>query len=254
MKKSILEPVIKKYHLHDINEISIWKVDDAAKTLRIGATTPNRVMTLVVQVNNFTELKTLKFGVNDTTKLLKMLNVLDEDITIAPNVDAAGKITSILFTSGEIEMQYVTADLEFLEANKVVKVYDKAYPPFEAEIVLDKDFRETYTAAKSALSDSEYVVFQMNSKNKLEMVFGNITNGNKALNTSKIKYAVKTLPGKDTLPHSIGYNAEYLNKILLSNKDADDSVLKLSSNTLAYAQFTCGDIVSTYHVLGVAGK
>jgi len=253
MIKNKLESIIKKYYLSGLNETSKWKINDAEKTLTIGASTTNQVLSSVIKVDNFTELKTMEFGVNDTTKLLKMINVLDDDVLITENNDA-GRITSILMNSGKIEIQYVTADLKFLNDNKVIKIYSGPYPTFEVEIVIDKDFIDTYIAAKSALNDSEYVVFQMNSDNKLEMVFGQVNGGNKTLNTSKVRYLPTTLPSKDILPKSIGYNADYLKEILSANKEHKSSILKISSNTLGFISFTNENITSTYHIKGVAGK
>jgi hypothetical protein len=256
MIKSTLESMIKKYYLANFMETSIWKVLNDKKQLRMAACTPNYVLSVVVELNNFEEIPTTEFAVNDTTKLLKMLNALDADIKLSVKQDNNGKIYNIVVNSGNIEMEYVTADINVLRANEVVKTIKKVNePPFEVEIVLDRDFIDTYIASTTALSDSENVVFQMNKDNKLEMVFGHIQGANKSLNTSKIKYLPKTANGKDTLPSSLGFSSEYLKQILVANKDATDTILKLGvTKPMATAQFTSGDIIATYHVTGLTVK
>lgn len=248
--------MIKKYYLSNFIETSIWKVLNDNKQLRMAACTPNYVMSVVVELNNFEEVPTTEFAVNDTTKLLKMLNALDEEIKLSAKQDTNGKIYNIVINSGNIEMEYVTADIAVLRANEVVKTIKKINePPFEVEIILDKDFIDTYIASTTALSDSENVVFQMNKNNKLEMIFGHIQGANKSLNTSKIKYLPKTTTGKDVLSSPLGFSSEYLKQILVANKDAADTILKLSvTKPMVNIQFKNNDITATYHLTGLIVK
>ena len=248
--------MIKKYYLSNFIETSIWKILNDKKQLRMAACTPNYVMSVVVELNNFEEVPTTEFAVNDTTKLLKMLNALDDDIKLSVKQDNNGKIYNIVINSGNIEMEYVTADINVLRANQSVKTISKTNePPFEVEIILDRDFIDTYIASTTALSDSENVVFQMNKDNKIEMVFGHIQGANKSLNTSKIKYLPKTTAGKDILTSSLGFNSEYLKQILVANKDAADTIFKLSvTKPMANIQFTNENITATYHVSGLTVK
>ncbi len=120
MIKSTLESMIKKYYLANFMETSIWKVLNDKKQLRMAACTPNYVLSVVVELNNFEEIPTTEFAVNDTTKLLKMLNALDADIKLSVKQDNNGKIYNIVVNSGNIEMEYVTADINVLRANPSV--------------------------------------------------------------------------------------------------------------------------------------
>jgi hypothetical protein len=256
MIKSTLESMIKKYYLSNLIETSIWKVMNDKKQLRMAACTPNYVLSVVIELNNFDEITTTEFAVNDTTKLLKMLNALDEDVKLSAKQDNNGKVFNISINSTNIEMEYVTADINVLRTNMVVKTLSKSNEPvFDTEIVVDKDFIDTYIASTSALADSEHVVFQMNKDNKLEMVFGHMQGANKSLNTSKIKYAPKTTPGKDILVASLGFSADYLKQIFVANKDAAGTILKLScTKPMVNIQFTIDDITVNYHVSGLTVK
>lgn len=245
--------MIKKYYLSNLIETSIWKVFNDKKQMRMAACTTNYVLSVVIELSNFDEIATTEFAVNDTTKLLKMLNALNDDVKLAVNRDNNGKVYNIGINSDNIVMEYVTADINVLRTNKVVQTVNKSNEPaFDTEIVVDKDFIDTYIASTSALSDSEHVVFQMNKDNKLEMVFGHMQGANKSLNTSKIKYTPKTTVGKDNLVNSLGFSADYLKQILVANKDAADTILKLSTvKPMANIQFTIADITANYHVTGL---
>ena len=248
--------MIKKYYLSNLIETSIWKIMNDKKQLRMAACTPNYVLSAVVELNNFDEITTTEFAVNDTTKLLKMLNALDDDVKISTKQDNNGKVYNITINSSTIEMEYVTADIAVLRANKVVQILSKSNEPvFDTEVVVDKDFIDTYIASTTALADSEHVVFQMNKDNKLEMVFGHMQGANKSLNTSKIKYAPKTTIGKDTLTTSLGFSANYLKQILIANKDAVSAILKLScTKPMINIEFIIDNITVNYHVTGLTIK
>lgn len=254
MTKSTLESMLKKYHLSTQIEVSIWKVFEESKKLRIAASRVENDLSVIIEYNNFTDISTSEFAVNDTAKLLKMLNALDGDIKMSTRKDNNNKIYSILVSSNNnIEMEYVTADINQIRQNKVVKTFGRKPEQIpQVKIVLDEDFISTYISSTIALPDSEDVVFKMNNDNKLEMIFGHQQGANKTLNTSKIKYLPKTLAGYDTLPEFLGFKAEVLKQILLVNKDAKDPVLELScyNSPIGYAQFVNGDITATYHIIG----
>lgn len=255
--------MIKKYYVSNFIETSIWKIFDDKKQLRIAGSTMPATLSTIIEFNNFSELPTCEFAVNDTTKLLKMLNALDEEVKFEMQKDNRGKIYNISLNSSNVEMEYVTADIDVLRANKIVQTYPKDRIPdeFDVEIVLDKDFVDTYIASTTALVDSESVVFRMNKDNKVELLFGYIQGANKALNTSKIKYVPKTANGKDVLSTTMAFNAEYLKQIFVVNKDAGDTTLKLGvaksrkpgENELIVVQiqYVTGDITATYYLTGM---
>ena len=257
MNRTILDGIIKQYYI-DVNEVSKWKINATNKTLLIGASTPNQVLSLTVKVENLDapELETADFAFSDTPKLLKMINVLGEDIKIELNKDSNDKITSVIFSDASTEMQYVTTDLKILTDTRAIKIFNGPLPDFDVEIKIDTNFINTYISARGALTDVEYVVFGNSAKTgKLEMVFGNVTGNTKALNTSKIKYAVTTQNTKDKLPNSYGFNAAYIKSLLAANKKFDSAELKISSAaSLAMFVFKNQTVTATYHIKGIAGK
>lgn len=249
MVKSSLETLIKKYYLAGLNDTAKWTVNLDAKTLIVESSTPNTLLITNLQLDNFTELVSCEFGINDTTKLLRMLNVLGEDINITATIDNS-TVKNLILKDPSIEVQYVAADLK-------VKFYGykQKLPDFAVEIVVDRDFIDTYILSKSALNDVEQVTFTMNGDNKLSMVFGLVmSENNKMLNTSKIKYLPKTLPGKDILAKPISYNATYLKEIFYANKDCDSTTLRISDNSLCHVEFKKGDVTAKYYLAGIIGN
>lgn len=250
MKKSILEPVIKKYYLSNLMELSGWKVASDNK-LKVLSVLPNKVIVTNIEVSNFTDFKDVKFCINDTTRLLKMLNALDEDITITVggNNDT---ITCMTLKSEDVEVQCATIDVKIVNEGKLLEVPKLINNiVFSTEVVVDKDFISTFTSANSAHSDCENVVFKMSSDNKLQLIFGQRDGLNKSLNTSQIKYFPKTTDGKNVLTKTVKYNAGYLKEIFLANKEADDTVFKIAENGLGQIAFKNGDIVATYTIMGI---
>jgi hypothetical protein len=250
MKKSILEPFLKKYHLAGINDVAKLKFIAADKKLIAEASTPNNVLTANIQLLNCSDLPELEFGINNTTKLLKMLNALSDDITLSA-INEEGRVTGIIINDINVELQYVTADLKTLS----IRGFKKTDIAYDAELIIDKDFIETFICAKAALPDAEHVAFQTNKLGTIEMVFGQVNgNNNKLLNTSTIKYKPKVVDGKDKLPLPLLFNAVYIKEVLLANKEASETTLKLNPYPLANMSFTTNDIVSSYHMVGIIGK
>lgn len=255
MNKDTLDLMIKKYYLSNQIETSIWKIFNDKKQLRMAGSGGEQDLSVIVEYNNFADLPTTEFAVNDTTKLLKMLNVLDGDVKITPQQDNNGKIYSIVVNSANnIEIEYVTADINMIRATNIIKLIgrsDKQIP--QVKILLDDDFISTFITSTVALPDSENVVFKMNKDNKLEMLFGHVQGANKALNTSKIKYQPKTVDGADVLPEILGFKANYIKQILIANKDCKDAVLELAcyDSPIAYVKFVNTDMTSIYHFKGI---
>ena len=239
MTKETLKTFISKYYLGGTIESVKLTVDKDAKTLKTNALTDDKSVLLSVVKNNFEELDNAEIGINDTSKLLKLLNVLGDNIK--GNYDLVNeKMTSITFSDDKTDVQYVTADLSVIPAAPPLK----KVPPFNVEIKLDTDFVSRFISSKNALPDVNTFALLMNKKGKLEFVLGY-----SSMNTNRIKLSVNTVEGKDTVSKNIHFNANHFKEILLANKDCQDAVLKVSDAGLATAEFVCGDYISTYYIV-----
>lgn len=239
MTKETLKTFINKYYLGGTIESVRIIVDSASKTLKVNALTDDKNVLLSVVKNNFDELDNSEIGINDTSKLLKLLNVLGDEIK--GNYDIVNdKMTSITFSDDKTDIQYVTADLSVIPAAPPLK----KVPPFNVEIKLTSEFVGRFIQAKNALPDVDTFTLLMNKKGKLEFVLGY-----SSINTNRVKLSVDTNEGMDTVSKTIHFNANHFKEILMANKDCETAVLKVSDAGLATAEFVCGDFTSVYYIV-----
>jgi hypothetical protein len=254
MNKDTLESFIKKYYLDKIIESVRWSVKN--QVLTVVASTTNQILNATVEMKNFTEYQTTDFGIHDTEKLLKLIQILDGNIIIAPqktiveiNDTVEERITSININDNNTMIKYVTADLTVIP--KSGRISPSALPEFNVEIVVNSDFIDKYFAMKSALMDTSAVTFKNNDMNYVEMIFG--YNG-RGLNTTNVKFTPTVNAGKHSLGKTLHFDVTHLKNILAANKKCDETVLKISDAGLAQIVFTEGDITATYYLVAINGN
>ena len=139
MKKQVLNTFIDKYSLNGSIESVKWVVDNKNKQIKTSSISDDKNALSYVTIKDDAGLVDSEFGINDTTKLKKLLNVLTEEVGIAFN-KREEKIVSLSLNSEGTDVQYVTADLSVIP-----KVPDlKKLPPFNLEIPLTKEFVTTF--------------------------------------------------------------------------------------------------------------
>ena len=241
MTKEKLKTFINKYYLGGTIESVKWIANTSAKQLVTNAITEDKNVLLKVALNNFSDIPDGEVGINDTSKLVKLLGVLKDEIKSDYN-KAGEKITSIVFSDDSTDVQYVTADLSVIPSAPPLK----KTPPFNVEIPLDEEFITKFVSSKSALADVDTFTLTMNKKGKLEMIIGY-----SSINSNRIKLAVNAVEGKDVVSKNINFNANHLKEILVANKDCTNANLKVSDAGLASVQFVCDDIISEYYLVEV---
>jgi hypothetical protein len=239
MTKETLKTFINKYYLGGTIESVKLVIDNASKTLKTNAITDDKNVLISVIKNNFEDLTDAEIGINDTSKFLKLLGVLGDDIVGQYNIHN-GKMTSITLSDKNSDIQYVTADLSVIPAAPPLK----KVPPFNVEILLDGDFVNRFIASKNALPDVDTFTLLMNKKGTLEFVLGY-----SSINTNRVKLNINTTVGKDTVAKTIHFNANHFKEILTANKDCNDAVLKVSDAGLASVEFICGEYTSNYYIV-----
>jgi len=241
MKKQVINTFIDKYSLNGSIESVKWVVDNANKQIKTSSISDDKNALSYVVIKDDAGLTDSEFGINDTTKLKKLLNVLSEDINISFN-KRDDKIVSLSLVSETTEVQYVTADL-----NVIPKVPDlKKLPPFNLEIPLTKEFVTTFVKAKSALSDVDTMTFSKDKKDKIKLTIGYSN-----VNSNRINIDVKPVEGKDTLGKTIHFSAKYLKEILTSNNDCENAVLKISDHGIMHVEFNNELFNSNYYLIEI---
>jgi hypothetical protein len=241
MKKQVLNTFIDKYSLNGSIESVKWVVDNKNKQIKTSSISDDKNALSYVVIKDDAGLTDSEFGINDTTKLKKLLNVLSEDIQISFN-KREDKIVSLSLSSDNTEVQYVTADL-----NVIPKVPDlKKLPAFNLEIPLTKEFVTTFVKAKSALSDVDTLTFTKDKKDKIKLIIGYSN-----VNSNRINIDVKPVEGKNTLGKTIHFSAKYLKEILTSNSDCENAVLKVSDSGILHVEFNNDLYNSNYYLIEI---
>lgn len=241
MTKEKLKTFINKYYLGGTVESVKWIVNTDQKQLVTNAITEDKNVLLKATLSNFNDMADGELGINDTSKLVKLISVLKDDIKTEYN-KSGEKISSVVFSDDSTDVQYVTADLTVIPTAPPLK----KIPPFNVEIPLDADFISKFVSAKSALADVDTFTLLMNKKGKLEIVIGY-----SSINSNRIKLSVNPTEGKDTVSKNINFNANHFKEILVANKDCTNAFLKVSDAGLANVEFICDDIKSEYYLVEV---
>jgi hypothetical protein len=241
MKKQVLNTFIDKYSLNGSIESVKWVVDNKNKQIKTSSISDDKNALSYVTIKDDASLVDSEFGINDTTKLKKLLNVLTEEVGIAFN-KREEKIVSLSLNSEGTDVQYVTADLSVIP-----KVPDlKKLPPFNLEIPLTKEFVTTFVKAKSALSDVDTMTFSKDKKDKIKLTIGYSN-----VNSNRINIDVKPSEGKDSLGKTIHFSAKYLKEILTSNSDCENAVLKISDHGILHVEFNNELFNSSYYLIEI---
>ena len=241
MKKQVLNTFIDKYSLNGSIESVKWVVDNSNKQIKTSSISDDKNALSYVTIKDDAGLVDSEFGINDTTKLKKLLNVLSEEVTVAFN-KREEKIVSLSLNSDGTDVQYVTADLSVIP--KVPEL--KKLPPFNLEIPLTKEFVTTFVKAKSALSDVDTLTFSKDKKDKVKLTIGYSN-----VNSNRINIDVKPTEGKDTLGKTIHFSAKYLKEILISNSDCENAVLKISDHGILHVEFNNDLFNSSYYLIEI---
>jgi hypothetical protein len=182
-----------------------------------------------------------EFGVYETKKLRAILSVLDENLTIKPNVTNS-KTTGLNITDGTTKATFVLAD-----ASVIPLVPDvKKLPPMDLTISLDEKFINTFVKAKSALSEVDTFAVTSDGDEKIASVII----GHSTLNTNRI--TVKANTDKAVKLEPISFSANYLREILTANKDITNGTFQVSSKGLSVLKFSGNGFVSTYYLVQIS--
>lgn len=238
MKRAELLKFIDLYNLS--GNVERVKIDADGKRLKTVFITENKTLYGSIVHENL-DMDTGEYGIYDTARLKKMLSILDEDITATVEKLDSGKVVGITFADKHTESFVMLADMSVIpKAPAGVRQF-----AVDLEVNLTSDFIQRYIRAKNALADAESFSFVPNKKtNKVEMILGHGATG-----TNRIKLEVDLVPGKDTLPSVLSFNADYLKEILSKNSDAGTTKLSVASGGLAHVQFKAKSYEANYYLL-----
>jgi len=236
MEKQQLNRFVSKYNLAGLVESVKWESKEGSLTTSFISDDKSVLGNVTMTEFDGTDAT---FGVYDTTKLTKMLSILDSDVDFSIQ-DIDGKAVSLKFKDGSTSVNYMLADLSVIP-----NVPDlKQLPEFTTEIKLDTNFISKFIRAKSALADENNFTF-LCKDGKSQIILGHSN-----INTNRISIEVDATCQGDVDP--ISFSATYLKEILVANKDASDATLKISSQGLSHIHFEVDKYESNYYLVEIS--
>ena len=234
MDKSKLVKFINKYYLGgNVNSVAINSDGNGLSTRFVSG---DKSLLGEVKLNNYS-ITQADFGVYQTDALLKMLSVLDNDVSI-DLVKAEEKAISLDAKDSGAKVRYMLSDLSVINTPPQLK----QIPEFELLLNVDKTFISKFISGKGALPDVES--FTIVSGDKPEVIIGY-----SSIATNRVAVPVENQT--DNTIDNISFNANLFKDVLEANKECEAAVLEVSSEGLARITFNVGDYESTYYLVAV---
>src|SRR6056300_466761 len=208
MDKNKLIKFINKYYLGgNVNSVVVKSEGDSLSTRFVSG---DKSLLGEVKLNNYS-VTDAEFGVYTTDVLLKVLSVLDTDISV-DLVKSGEKVISLDASDGGAKVKYMLSDLSVINTPPVLK----QIPEFE--LLLNGD--------------------------KTEVVIGY-----SSIATNRVAIPVENQT--DNTIDNISFNANLFKDVLEANKECESAVLEVSSEGLARITFNINDYESTYYLVAV---
>ena len=234
MDKSKLVKFINKYYLGgNVNSVAINSDGNGLSTRFVSG---DKSLLGEVKLNNYS-ITEADFGVYQTDALLKMLSVLDNDVSV-DLVKAEEKAISLDAKDSGAKVRYMLSDLSVINTPPQLK----QIPEFELLLNVDKTFVSKFISGKGALPDTES--FTIVSGDKPEVIIGY-----SSIATNRVAVPVENQT--DNTIDNISFNANLFKDVLEANKECEAAVLEVSSEGLARITFNVGDYESTYYLVAV---
>ena len=234
MDKSKLVKFINKYYLSgNVNSVAINSDGNGLSTRFFSG---DKSLLGEVKLKNYS-ITEADFGVYQTDALLKMLSVLDNDISV-DLIKAEDKAISLDAKDSGAKVRYMLSDLSVINTPPQLK----QIPEFELLLNVDKTFVSKFISGKGALPDTES--FTIVSGDKPEVVIGY-----SSIATNRVAVPVENQT--DNTIDNISFNANLFKDVLEANKECEAAVLEVSSEGLARITFNFSDYESTYYLVAV---
>lgn len=234
MDKSKLVKFINKYYLSgNVNSVAINSDGNGLSTRFVSG---DKSLLGEVKLKNYS-ITEADFGVYQTDALLKMLSVLDNDISV-DLIKAEDKAISLDAKDSGAKVRYMLSDLSVINTPPQLK----QIPEFELLLNVDKTFVSKFISGKGALPDTES--FTIVSGDKPEVIIGY-----SSIATNRVAVPVENQT--DNTIDNISFNANLFKDVLEANKECEAAVLEVSSEGLARITFNFSDYESTYYLVAV---
>jgi len=241
INKLDLVSIISKYYLNGMNEAVKWEIEN--NNLTIKFTAPDRSMIGKVTYEGF-ELEDSTVGISNTTQLNKLLAITNGYLSLE-YFKQHKLITKLIVADNQFTLNYALADTMIIpKAGEYVG--DGQY---NIEATLDNESINAIVRAKSALADTDTVVFKpfinADDELQLEMLFGgNIEHSN------KVSFYLPDIT-TNNLPDEFKahYNSNLIKEIMYCNKDVANCTMGINLDGVMRLYFDNGNLKSEYYLV-----
>lgn len=237
ISKSLLQSIIAKYHLGEIEQIK-WEIKN--NNLSINFIAPSNMVLGSVKCNDF-QIPDVDLAIYNTKKLANLISICSGDLIL--DLERQKEIiTKLKIADENYNLEYALSD------PLLIKKVGKAKPVegWYVELNLSSDEISNILKAKSAMSEVEQFLVtttkDLDGQDVCEFIFGDEIGHN-----NKITYQLQGIINKEDM--KIKYNSNMLKTILNANKDMDEGKFKVSNAGLMYFYFTDGVVESEYYMV-----
>jgi hypothetical protein len=227
---------IPQYYLGGKVEHVIWVCSDN----NISVDFVNDSKTLVGKINVLDiDIEEGKYGVFNTSQLIKMLGILDNEILIEI-IKQNNVAHKFKFSDQTTDILFSLADQSVISKAPEVKIDE-----YDIYCNLEKDFFIKFIRSKDSLTESSLVTFDTKKVVGSDTLF--ITLGNNNIGSNRISLTMDAKINQN-VPSPIPFNSENIKEILKTNKDSDEAVLSLNNKGLLKFHFKKENTTSTYYI------
>ena len=241
IEKLDLVSIISKYYLNGMIEAVKWEIKNNKLTIKFTA--PDKTMIGVVTCDDF-NLEDSDIGISNTTQLNKLLAITNGYLTLEYQKQHK-LITKLIIADNQFTLNYALADTMIIpKAGEYVG--DGKY---NIEALLDNESISAIVRAKSALADTDTVVFKSFTNDdgdlQLEMEFGgNIEYSN------KVSFYIPDITTNNLpIDFKVNYNSNLIKEIMYCNKDVPTGTMEINLDGIMKLSFDNDKVKSEYYIV-----
>lgn len=251
MKKQELLNFIKKYHLGGLVEKVIWNVGPSTEINTRFILDDETVLGKVVwNDNNSTSKDIVKIGISETSRFIKLLSAMDDNINFKIETKA-DKAYEVKLSDDSCNIKYVLTNLELLN-DKIPNAIDMG----EADISLKLtgDLISKFIKAKSSLEKCDYFSITADElTNECFLILSEGNTGNVSSNAGRndINNSINIKIDFDKISdlNSLMVNSNVFKDILDSNKDFTKCTFEIYKKGLVHLTFDNEKYFSEYYLV-----
>lgn len=236
MNKQKLVKFIDKYSLGGLVNSAILSFKD--NTLNTRFTSGDKSLLGILSMDKW-DFEDGEFGVYNTEQLVKLLSVLDDDVTMTVS-KAGDKAVSIQMSDSVSKVNYMLTDTSVISRPPVPESLPQN---FELKININQQFISKFISGKQALPETDTFTIVTNNDT------ASIVIGYASVNTNRVTIPVSTTEYKHM--DLISFNAGNFKEILSANKECESALLEVSPDGIARITFKIDNYKSTYYLVAV---